>query len=553
MSNIDLGVKFSDQLSFKTVFGYDYIDTKHFEFWSPNSVNGESIGGLGSRYTYENRTLTSSSTLRYANTWNDVHNFDVLGGFEVKEDELTAIYTTAQQYSTDKLPELGNGQPNSASSEVFGSGIVSYLANANYNYDNKYYLSGSFRRDGSSRLGADNRWANFWSVSAAWRLSGENFLQDNPLFSDLKLRFSYGTNGNLPSDYYAHQALYAFSGGYGPNSAIYWNQAGNEMLGWEKSKNMNIGIDWSLFHRVNLTVEYYNKTTTDLLFEVPTSVVTGFESNWENLGKLRNSGVEIEINSQNIKNEDFTWDTNFNLTFQKAIIKELPNGDDIQYGDGDMYLHREDESMYTFYLPEWKGVNPETGLGEFWKDPNDHSKGVVNYYDEAGKGIVGKAIPDVMGGMTNSFTYKDFDLSFLITYQFGGDIFDYPNYFFRHDGFRLGSMNLEKSVAGDYWMNPGDNVSYPKPIYANPYRSDRFSSRHIVSSDNIRMREITFGYNIPVWKNIFSNLRVYFRANNPFMIWQKTKGIDPDVPLNGYRQVDTPVSKSFVFGVNITL
>ena len=119
--------------------------------------------------------------------------------------------------------------------------------------------------------------------------------------------------------------------------------------------------------------------------------------------------------------------------------------------------------------------------------------------------------------------------------------------------FRLGSFNLEKSVAGNYWMNPGDNALYPKPIYQNPYRSDRFSSRTIVSSDNIRMREITLGYNVPVLKNIFSNLRVYFRANNPFMIWAKTKGIDPDVPLNGYRQVDTPVSKSFVFGVNITL
>ena len=128
MSNIDLGVKFSKQLSFKTIFGYDYIDTKHFEYWSPNSVDGKAVGGLGSRYTYENRNLTSSSTLRYANTWNDVHNFDILGGFEVTEDELTAIYTTAKQYSTDKLPELGNGQPDGASSEVFGSGIVSYLA-----------------------------------------------------------------------------------------------------------------------------------------------------------------------------------------------------------------------------------------------------------------------------------------------------------------------------------------------------------------------------------------------------------------------------------------
>ena len=510
--------------------------------------------GMGENNYTSNMQLTVTNTLNYIDTFNEKHHLNVLLGQEGQKTHQKVAYLAGSNYPVEGLNDVSlSSVPGSAATYQYELVLASFFANAQYDYDNKYYLSGSFRRDGSSRLGADNRWANFWSVSAAWRLSGENFLQDNPLFSDLKLRFSYGTNGNLPSDYYAHQALYAFSGGYGPNSAIYWNQAGNEMLGWEKSKNMNIGIDWSLFHRVNLTVEYYNKTTTDLLFEVPTSVVTGFESNWENLGKLRNSGVEIEINSQNIKNEDFTWDTNFNLTFQKAIIKELPNGDDIQYGDGDMYLHREDESMYTFYLPEWKGVNPETGLGEFWKDPNDHSKGVVNYYDEAGKGIVGKAIPDVMGGMTNSFTYKDFDLSFLITYQFGGDIFDYPNYFFRHDGFRLGSMNLEKSVAGDYWMNPGDNVSYPKPIYANPYRSDRFSSRHIVSSDNIRMREITFGYNIPVWKNIFSNLRVYFRANNPFMIWQKTKGIDPDVPLNGYRQVDTPVSKSFVFGVNITL
>lgn len=216
------------------------------------------------------------------------------------------------------------------------------MATGNYNYDNKYYLSASFRRDGSSRLGTDNRWANFWSVSGAWRISGENFLKDNELFSDLKVRFSYGTNGNLPGSYYANQALYAFSGGYGPSSAIYWNQAGNEELGWEKSKNMNVGFDWNLFNRVNLTVEYYNKTTTDLLFEIPTSIVTGFEKNWQNLGKLRNSGIEIEVNSQNIKNQHFSWDTNFNLTFQKATIKELPNHNDIEYGDGDMYLHREE-------------------------------------------------------------------------------------------------------------------------------------------------------------------------------------------------------------------
>ena len=552
LTNADVQVKLSDKVTFKSILGYDFIDTKHFEYWSPNSVDGESVKGLGSRYNYENRNLTSSSTLRYANLWNDVHSFDVLGGFEVENQQLTNIIATAKQYSTDKLPELGNGQPDNAYSNVYESGLVSYLATANYNYDNRYYLSASFRRDGSSRLGADNRWANFWSVSGAWRIN-KDFLKDNDLFSDLKLRLSYGTNGNLPSDYYANLALYSFSSGYGPSSAIYWDQAGNTKLGWEKSQNFNIGLDWNMYQRVNLTVEYYNKKTTDLLFKVPTSIVTGFENNWQNLGELKNSGLEIEVNSQNIKNNDFSWDTNFNLTYQKVKINKLPDGKDIQYGDGEMYLHREGESMYTFYLPEWKGVNPETGLGEFWKDPEDHSKGVVNYYSEAEKGIVGKAVPDVIGGMTNTFKYRDFDLSFLITYQFGGDMFDYPGYFFHHDGLRLGSFNVENDVAGNYWKNPGDVVDYPKPIYANPYRSDRFSSRTIVSSDNIRMREITLGYNIPVWKNVFNNLRVYFRANNPFMIWSKCDRVDPDVPLNGYRQTDTPPTKSFVFGVNITL
>ena len=553
MSNANVDVKLSDKVTFKSIFGYDFMDTKHFEFWSPEGVNGASVGGLGSRYNYESRSLTSSSTLRYANTFDDVHNFDILGGFEVEDRNLLSVITTAKKYGTDKLPELGNGQPDNASSNVYASGILSYLASANYNYDNKYYLSASARRDGSSRLGADNRWANFWSVSGAWRISGESFLEDNELFSDLKVRASYGTNGNLPGDYYANLALYSFSDGYGPNSAIYWSQPGNSNLGWEKSKNMNIGFDWSIFRKVNLTVEYYNKITTDLLFQVPSSIVTGFDSNWANLGKLKNDGIEVEISSQNIKTGDFSWNTSFNATFQNSTIKELPDGKDIQYGDGNMYLHREGESMYTFYLPEWKGVNPETGLGEFWKDPNDHSLGVVNSYAQAGKGIVGKAVPDVIGGLTNTFNYKEFDLSFLITYQFGGDMFDYPGYFFHNDGVRIGSFNLAKEVAGNYWKNPGDIVDYPKPIYGNPYRPDRFSSRTILSTDNVRMREITIGYNVPVLKNVFDNLRVYFRANNPFMIWAATDGVDPDVSLNGYRQVDTPQTKSFTFGVNVTL
>lgn len=553
MTNFEAEVTLPYNFTARTVLGYDYMNNKEREFWAPESVNGESLGGLGTRYDYTNKTLTSSTTLNYRNSF-DRHNVNALVGYEVEDRSLNYLYASAKSYATDKLPDLANGQSYSTSSNVYEAAIMSYFGNINYDFDNKYYLSASFRRDGSSRLAADNRWANFWSVSGAWRLSGESFLQDNPLFTDLKLRVSYGTNGNLPGDYFGYMDTYSTNGGYGSSPAIYWGNAGNTKLGWEKSQNFNVGVDWNLYNRVNLTVEYYSKLTTDLLFQTPTSYVTGFSSQWQNLGKMKNQGVEFTISSQNVVTENFTWTTDLNLTHQSIKIKELPDGADVQYGDGNMYLLREGESMHTFYLPEYIGVNSETGLGEFWIDPDDHSKGVTNYYSKAGKGIVGKAVPDWMGGMTNRFTYKNFDLSFMISFQTGASLFDYPGYFFTYsDGVRVGSFNMTADVAGNYWTKPGDKVDNPKPIYNNPYRSDRFSSRTVRSTDNIRMRDITFGYKIPVSKKYINNLRVYFKATNPFLIYCATKDIDPDVDINGYRQTDTPPTKAFMFGLNFEL
>jgi len=565
MSNFDAEVKLPWNFRAKTIFGYDYMDNKEKEFWAPQSVNGESLGGLGSHYDYTNKTLTSSTTLNYSNSFGN-HNVNALAGYEVEDRKLNYLHATAKKYSTDKLPELSNGQSYESASSIYEASMLSYLASVNYNYNNKYYVSGSFRRDGSSRLAKDNRWSNFWSISGAWRLSGEHFLSGNPLFTDLKLRASYGTNGNLPGDYYAYMATYSTNGGYGSSPAIYWGNPGNSSLGWEKSENLNVGLDWNLFNRVNLTVEYYVKNTKDLLFKTPTSYVTGFSSQWQNLGKIKNQGVEFTISSQNIQMKDFSWTTDFNLTNQSIKIKELPRGEDVQYGDGNMYLLREGESMHSFYLPQYIGVNSETGLGEFYVDPSSHSRdavvngetvedgNVTNYYSKAGKTIVGKAVPDWMGGITNQFTYKNFDLSFMISFQSGASLFDYPGYFLTFsDGVRVGSFNVTKNVVGNYWTKPGDIVDNPKPIYSNPYRSDKFSSRTIRSTDNIRMRDITFGYKVPISKKYISNLRVYFKATNPFLIYCATKGIDPDVDINGYRQTDTPPTKAFMFGLNFEL
>jgi hypothetical protein len=281
---------------------------------------------------------------------------------------------------------------------------------------------------------------------------------------------------------------------------------------------------------------------------------------------MQNQGVELTLTSTNISTKNFTWVTNLNLTRQSIKIKELPEGNDVDYGDGAMYILREGESMHSYHLPKWIGVNPETGLGEFYIDPELDSRdamidgqlvkdgNVTNYYSKAGETLVGKAVPDWMGGLTNTFTYKNFDLSFMISFQTGAKMFDYTGYFLRYsDGVRVGSFNMEQEVAGNYWKKPGDVVEHPKPIYGNPYRSDKFSSRTLVSTDNVRMREITFGYRVPISKKYISNLRLFFKANNPFLIYNAAGSIDPDVDVNGYRQTDTPPTKSFMFGLNFEL
>ena len=555
LTNADVTFTLPFGLVAKALVNYDFTNNREQEFWAPGSVNGESLAGLGERYVFTGRTFTSSNTLSYNKSFgqNAAHNISAVAGYEVENRSYDYIYASANNYATWKLPELSNGQVYGSGSSSNSNAMMSVFANANYNFDNVYYLSASFRRDGSSRLAKANRWSNFWSVSGALRLSNLDFLKGSELFNDLKIRASYGTNGNLPSSYYAYQGLYSTSNGYGNNGAYVWSQLTNEILGWEKSGNFNVGLDWNLFGRVGMTVEYYSKQTKDLIFDTPSSYVTGFGSKTSNIGRISNSGVEIEINTINIKKKNFSWETAFNITFQKNIVKSLPGGEDVQYGDGEMYLLREGESMHTFYLPKAVGVNSETGLMEFWLDPDDESKGVVDTYAKAGKTIVGKAVPDMLGGMTNSFTFGNFDFSFMISYQTGASLFDYPGYFLQYsDGVRVGSFNMVSDVAGNYWKKPGDKAKYPKPIYGNPYRSDKFSSREIISSDNIRMRDITLGYNLNFRNSsAIDHIRMYFRASNPFMIYNAADIVDPDVDINGYRQTDTPTLRSFVFGVNV--
>lgn len=555
LTNGRIQINITPDLFIKSTLGLDWIQTQNFEYWSPHSIDGEALGGLGYRDVLTNVDITSSNLITYNKTMG-IHNLSILAGFEATKKNFKDIIATANKYSNEKLTELANGQPDAASSAQSGVSMLSYLSNLQYTIADKYYLTASIRADGSSKLGKDNRWAAFWSASLAWRFGQEDFMESLPWLTDGKLRFSYGTNGNLPPEFYTHLSLYNLSGGYGVNSAVFIDNPGNINLGWERSNNLNAGMELTLFERFSFIIEYYNKLTDGLLLDVPISYLTGFPSTWQNVGKLSNSGIDFELHSVNLPvTSDFKWRTDFTLSIQKSVVKELPNGEDIVAGDFSLYLYSENRDLYSFYLPTWVGVDPQTGYGYFLINPEepDSPGNRTRVHAEAGRSIVAKAYPDVTGGLSNTLNYKGFDLDILVTYSFGGNLFDYPGYFAHHDGRYDGVLNLAKDVEGNYWTKPGDVVDNPMPNWDNPDRPDRWSTRHIHSTDHIRLKDISFGYNIPtVWleRIKFDNIRLYVRATNLAM-WSKTKNIDPEVPLNGYRTVDTPPTRVVSVGAQV--
>ncbi len=554
LTDVGARITFTDWLSFKTTNSVDYVSAKLLRRWSPNSLDGESVGGLGERTNRTIYTMSTSNVLSANKTLGEVHNLDGLVGFEAQKINYLYEFLSAKAYSNPVLPELASGQPDQASSAIYNTFLRSFFGNVNYNYADRYYLGASLRSDESSRLGVDKRQGIFYSVSGAWRFGNEEFFKNN-LITDGKLRASFGTNGNLPGNYYGALGLYAFSGTYGGQAASFLSQVENKDLGWEQSRNFNLGLDLTFAQRFTFTVEYYNKYTDNLLLELPISYGIGLSAMDKNVGAISNKGIEVEFHGRDLLSSPFKWDLDLSLSTLKATVESLPNGDIIS-GDGNLYMYSEGKDLYSFYLPTWVGVNPQTGLGQFLKDPTKPADpdNLTHVYTQAGRTIQKSAYPKLFGGLTNTFSFKGFTLSSLITYQFGGYLFDYPGYFFKNDGVRMFSFNLDSSVAGNYWRNPGDVVDNPRPVLNHSYRSDRWSTRHLHSTDFVRLKELSLTYRIPesIYRKLgVSSVDVSLVANNLFFIYAATKDMELEVALNGYRTVDTPASRTFSIGLNV--
>lgn len=342
-----------DNLKVSSVFTVDYSLTKDFFFQSPDGRDGATYQGRGRMQMTDRIRYTSQNNLTYSKTFGK-HSVSAVTAFEVMKYDYEDLYAAKKTYGQDINTSLGNAaDPIDADQKLQEDALMSYVASVNYSYDDKYYASFSFRRDGSSRLSPDTRWGNFWSLSASWRLSQERFMQPlKSVLSDLKLRASYGVNGNLPSSYYGYQSTYTTGAFYSGKPSPWESTLGNEELTWEKNYALNLGLDIGLFSRVNVSLDWYTRTTKDLLMSKQLNSISGFSSLLTNVGQMRNTGVELEVRSNNIKTKDFSWTTAFNLSHNKNKILKLA---DLPWFVDGRYVRKEGYPFNTIYLREYAG------------------------------------------------------------------------------------------------------------------------------------------------------------------------------------------------------
>ncbi|WPP49734.1 SusC/RagA family TonB-linked outer membrane protein [Catalinimonas niigatensis] len=541
-------------LKFKTTFGVDQqtneeslYDNKEFGAGG-GTWNGVLYVAQGEVFQY-----TSSNLFTYDKKMNK-HGFGGLLGFESQVSNMKSINNSGYDILDSELlssSSIGALWSWTGYSENYA--LLSYFSNFNYNYDQKYYLAASYRRDGSSRFGEDTRWGDFWSVSGGWIASEEDFFKLDAM-NYLKLRASYGTNGNLPPDYYAALAFFNTDGkGYGGSSGLSYGQLANPDLSWELSYSFNIGFDAVVFDKVNFTLEYFSKHTKDLLLNIPVSATTGFANQLQNFGEMKNTGWELSLGYNPITNADFSWNTRLNLSILSNEITRLKSdlvpSYNSQYGQ-DPTIIKVGESINSFYLREYAGVNETNGLAEYYVLENGkRTDELTTNAEEAGFGIFGDALQDVQGGFYNQFQYKNFSLDFLFTFGIGGKAYDRTAFKRDDDGYAPQFSNTKAQL--NPWNPNNTESSVPIRINGNPTFSNDVSTRHLYSADYLKFRNIKLSYLLPRF-TFLQGGSVYVQGDN-LLLLTKLDDYDPEAVTDGVSFFQVPTVSSVIIGVNLKL
>lgn len=476
-----------------------------------------------------------------------------------------------ESLSTTSKPEKLKGAPTAWAKQ-------SLFTQWKYSYDDKLFAELSLRRDGRSNFGINNRYGNFFSVSGAWSINREKWFTLECV-DLLKLRASYGSVGNVPIELYPSYSLYSVGVNYDSTPGALISQVGNPNLTWEKTFTSGIGVDLSLFkNRIRLTLDGYVKNTSNILYKVPVTGLTGVTSIWKNIGKMRNTGVELTLGGDIIRTKDLTWAVDLNLTHNANELRDLykqldDNGNyivkSVLISDGTniagtaQRILEIGEPVDTYYMKEWAGVNKEDGRPMWYTTDKNGNKVTTSNYAKASDFKCGKASPDLFGSISTALSYKNFDLHANFGYSIGGQIYSYYRQEFDSDGAYAGDRNQMKLQSGwTRWQKPNDEATHPRALYNNQDKGNQASSRYLESSDYLKLRSLTLGYNVDLNRFGIKNMRISLTGENLFTITNYS-GVDPELPagtndkgvlsvMNTGGTYVYPMVRKFMLGLNLT-
>ena len=578
-------------LTFKTSGTYNTTNNRTDIFYKDGSKEAYRNGQKPYGRTQMGRDVrwTNSNNL----TWKQKvkkHNYDIMLGHEVSFKSTEYLLGEAMDFPFDNLGNdyLGLGAtPSRVESSYSEKTLLSFFARGNYNYDNRYLFTATVRADGSTVFSNKNKWGFFPSFSAAWRVSEEAFMKDVEWVSNFKVRLGWGIVGNDRISNYLSMDLYeANKYGIGNNTVTVLTpkQLKNANLKWEGASSVNLGVDLGFFdNRLNVTADFFIKDTKDLLLAQSLAHVTGFDSQMQNIGKIQNKGIELSLNSTNIQTRNFTWQTNFNISFIKNTLKGLASGVESMYARSGFdsnftaydYIATVGQSLGLIYGYEFDGIYQSS---DFYTTPDNQlilkegitnnarygtvKPGVVKYKDQDGDGIIttndrtviGNAMPKWYGGITNTFNYKGIDFSFMFQFNYGNDIYNATRLYATQS--RSGRRNMLAEVA-DRWSPTNASNKVPSQ---DGYIVNDVYSRFIEDGSFLRLKNITLGYTLPhKWTRKFhaSKLRIYATGQNLFCI-SGYSGYDPEVnsassnPMTpGLDWGAYPKSRVFTFGIDL--
>lgn len=547
-------------LKFKTFISLDYNLANYKTY--RNRIHGDSRDENGSAEASTGRNLNQvvQNSLDYIIRISD-HRIALKALIEYQKNKYHYLYGYGENFSTDGLTNISSAGANFDANSYFNDwSNLSYLGMLNYTYKTKYIADLTYRREGSSLFAPDLRFGNFWSAGVAWNLSEESFLQNVQFISNLRLRGSYGLSGSNGVGLNQYQALLSYDADYANQGAVYPSQYGNSKLTWEKNHTIDVGTDFGFFNdRITGSFAYFNKKTFDLLQSVPITRTSGHSSIVQNVGTVVNKGVELVLDVNIVQKANVNWSVSANLATVNNEVTALAKdgaGEDIDITSGQRKV-AVGQPVYAWYTRKWAGVDPATGLPQWYLNSKDGAV-TTNYYDPA---LVldfqgGSALPTFSGGFSTHVGFYDAYIDLNFFYSGGNKVFEDWSFYTHHAGlYTLLYYNGVQEMM-NRWQQPGDITDEPILVSnTTGNNASRPSTRFLYEGDYIRLKDMVIGYSLPssIESKIgFADISVFMRGTN-IWTWVKDKGLkyDPEVRADGYTRLTTPPVKSIVFGLNL--